>query len=139
MSFDLHPYTAGGDIAVSTFVKLSTAADNTVLAAGDNVQTVGVSNEAAKDAPIPNASALAGVAGSPVRVYPIGSIAKVIVGSGGVTRGALVKSDTNGAAVLAATTGTTLQWVAGRALQSALEGELVDVIVESYPYRPAIA
>lgn len=130
---------AGGDINPSRFVKLSTAADYTLLEADANEQTVGASTDATRDAPVPNASTLAAASGEPVHVKTIGSICLVTVGSGGVTRGALVKSDADGKAVLAATTGTTVQWVSGRALATCAEGELAPILLESYPYRPALA
>lgn len=139
MSFDSFPHAAGGDINTSRFVKISTAADNTVLEADANEQICGVSSEAAQDAPIPGASALAAVSGDSVSVHPIGSIACVLVGSGGVTRGANVKSDADGKAVLAATTGTTVQWIAGTALETAAAGELAKILVQSFAHRPALS
>lgn len=131
---------AGGNISPSTFVKVSTAANNTCLQAGDNERVVGVSQVGAKDPPgVSGASAYAAVSGDTVQLFGEGDVCLVLVGSGGVTRGALVKSTSAGAAVLAATTGTTLQWVAGEALSTASEGEYVRIQVKVFPYYPALA
>jgi hypothetical protein len=138
MAFNSFSAMAGGSIATSRFVKLSTAADHAVLQAGANEEIVGVSSEAAQKAPIPGASVAAAESGDQLNVHPIGAIALVEVGSGNVTRGDRVKSDSSGKAVTAAATGTTVQWVGGLALASALEGELVPVLVHPYPFRPAL-
>lgn len=138
MPFESLPMIAGGDIRPSRFVKVSTAADMTCLEADANEKIIGVSSDATQDAPLANADTDAAEAGDQVHIQPIGSKCKVTVGSGGVTRGAQVKSDSDGKAVLAATTGTTSQWIAGTALESASEDELADILVESFAFRPAI-
>ena len=129
---------AGGNINPSRFVKPSTAADHTFLEGDANEMVIGVSTEAQRDAPVSGSSALAAEAGDPISVHPIGSVAPILVGSGGVTRGALVKSDADGKSVLALTTGTVLQWVGGIALESAADGEIARHLIVSFPYRPAI-
>ena len=139
MAYNTFSAVAGGDIRPSRFVKLSTAADHAVLEADANEQIVGVSSESTQDAPIPSASANAAEAGDQLNVQQIGTIALVEVGSGGVTRGANVKSDADGKAVLAATTGATMQWVGGQSLASASEGELAPILISPFPHYPALS
>ena len=130
---------AGGTIRTCRFVKISTAADHRLLEADANEQIVGISSQAAQEAPIPGASANAAESGDSFRYHTEGEVCLLEIGSGGVTRGAQIKSDADGKGVLAATTGTTLQWVGAMALESAEEGELAKVLVKSFPIRPAIA
>ena len=139
MAFDQIQHIAGGDIYPSRFVKLSTAADYTLLQAGANERVFGVATNATKDAPLSGASSLAAAATYPVATNPVGSIALVEVGSGGITRGDMVKSDSNGKAVTAASTGTTVQWIGGEALESAAAGEFAKILVVNYPFRPALS
>lgn len=139
MAFDSIQHIAGGDIRPSRFVKQSTAADYTVLEADANEMIIGVSTNATQDAPLPSGDGDAAESGDSVAINPIGSYALVKVGSGGVTRGAKVKSDADGQAVLAATTGTTMQWVAGIAVESASEGEFAKILVMVMPHYPALA
>lgn len=131
---------AGGNISPSTFVKVSTAANKTCLQAGANERVVGVSQVGVKDPPgVSGASAYAAVAGDTVQLFGKDDICPVLVGSGGVTRGANVKSDASGAAVLSATTGTTMQWVAGEALETASEGEYALIQIGVFPHYPALS
>lgn len=139
MAFNTFSAIAGGTIRPSRFVKLSTAADHAVLEADANEQISGVSSDATQDAPIPGASGNAAESGDTLLVNQIGTIALVEVGSGGVTRGANVKSDADGKAILALTTGATMQWVGGQALASAAEGELAPILVHPFPHYPALA
>jgi hypothetical protein len=132
--------TAGGDVNPSRFVKLSTAADNTVLQAGSNEDVFGISSEAAQDAPLPGASTLAAAADDPLMIHPDGSVCLLEIGSGGCTRGDYLKSDTNGKGVAAATTGPTAQFIGARALESASAGEFARVQVKTIPkYYPALS
>lgn len=140
--FEPIPALAGGIVRPSRFVKVSTAADNTVLEADANEQVCGIATEATRDAPLDGASgeAASSTVGEGNLMYsPEGNVALVTVGSGGVTHGAEVKSDADGQAVLAATTGATKQWVAGIALESALEGELARILCKVYPHYPALS
>lgn len=137
MAFNSFEFKAGGDIRPNRFVKLSTAADRTLLEADANEQVIGVSQENTRDAPISGASALAAEAGDSVGHSPIGSYAIVEAGDT-IVRGDKLKSDADGKAVPALATGTTVQWVSGRALESAASGEMVRILVESYPFRPAL-
>lgn len=129
---------AGGDINPARFVKLSTAADFTVLEADANEQTYGISVDAAQAAPISGASTLAASAGKSLRVYGLGEECTLELGSGGATRGDNLKSDADGKGVGAATTGTTVQWIGAQALESGLEGEKIKVRVVLVAHRPAL-
>src|SRR5688572_18879068 len=102
MPFENPPFVAGGDIRPCRFVKVSTAADNTVLEADANELPFGVSTNATQDAPIPNADGDAAEAGDQVHISPPGRVCDLEIGSGGVTRGAWIKSDADGKGVLAA-------------------------------------
>lgn len=139
MAFQTYGKIAGGTIRPARFVKVSTAADNTVLEADANEEVVGIATEATQDAPIPGASANAAETGDPLKVYSIGSECLLYIGSGGVTAGANIKSDADGKGVLAATTGTTVQNIGAVALEAASENELARVLVVRYKDRPALA
>lgn len=129
---------AGGDINPARFVKLSTAADFTVLEADSNERPYGISVDAAQAAPISGASTLAASAGKSLRVYGIGEECTLTLGSGGATRGGMLVSDADGKGVAAASTGTTVQWVGAEALESGLENEKIKVRVCLFPFRPAL-
>ena len=140
MSYESFPIVAGGDIRPARFVKLSTSADFTVLEADANEVTIGIATNATQDAPIPSADGDAAEAGDQVHVNPIGSVCLLEIGSGGVTRGANVKSDGDGKGVLAATTGATAQNVGAIALESASENEFAKVlVVQIQKLYPALA
>jgi hypothetical protein len=138
--FEPIPALAGGQIRPSRFVKPSTAADNTLLEADANEMAVGISSEATRDAPIDGASGDAATTGDGnMMYYTEGMVALLEIGSGGVTHGAQVKSDTDGKGVLAATTGATMQWCSAIALESALEGESARVLIKVFPIYPALS
>jgi hypothetical protein len=141
MSYGFEPQqgVAGGDIRPHRFIKQSTAADYTMLEADANERTVGVAQENTQDAPVTGGSANAAEAGDQFSYAPVGTIASVEVGSGGTTHGALLKSDADGKAVLAATIGATMQWISGIALESASDGEISKIQVVSYPLYPALS
>lgn len=130
---------AGGDIRTCRFVKVSTAADNTVLEADANEAIIGISSQATQDAPTSGASANAAESGDQLHIHPIGTRCLLKIGSGGVTRGDEIKSDADGQGVTRATTGTTVQNVGAIALQSAIEGDLALVMVFRSSVRPALA
>lgn len=139
MPFATIPFEAGGSIAPSIFVKVSTAADFKVLAAGANDAVIGISSAAAHDAPIPSAATTAAVSGQSVEVHPIGSVALLLAGTGGWTRGGELIADTDGTGIARATTGTTIQNVGAIALESASAGEYGRVLIVRYPLRPALS
>jgi hypothetical protein len=131
---------AGGDIRPARFVKLSTAADFTILEADANDRPYGISIDAYQHAPIPsNTGGLAASAGESLRVYGLGDECTLTLGSGGATRGDMLKSDNDGKGVVAATTGTTVQWVGAEALESGLENEKIKVRVVLLAHRPALS
>ena len=131
---------AGGNIYPSRFIKISTSADNTALQAGSNEDVIGISTEATKDAPLSGASAYAGVDTYQMHYYPNGTECLLEIGSGGVTRGDYLKSDTNGKGVSAATTGPTAQFIGAQALESAAAGDFARVMVMRIPkYYPALS
>lgn len=137
MPFESIPMIAGGDIRPSRFVKISTAADNTVLEADANEKCFGIATEATQDAPLAGADGDAAEATDQVMIHPPGSMCQLTIGSAGVTRGDRIKSDSDGKGVVCAVVGTTNQEIGAEALESALENELCWVRVVSYPYMPA--
>ena len=139
VGFETPKLVAGGDIRPSRFFKLSGSADKTILEADANERTLGISTDATRDAPQTGSSALAAASGEPMAVNMPGVVCKLQLGSGGATRGNMLKADADGKGVESATTGTTLQWVGAIALESGSEDELIDVlVVQPMPYRPAI-
>lgn len=130
---------SGGTIRPSRFVKLSTAADYTLLEADANELIVGISDAGTRDAPIEDASGNIAAAGDAFMYIPEGNVCILEIGSGGVTRGAAIKSDADGKGVLAATTGTTEQFIGAYALETASEGELARVLIKAHSRYPALA
>lgn len=84
---------AGGTIGTAVFVKVSTAADNTVLQCSSGDRPIGISTPSQKLAPIPNASSYAAASGDPVTIFGLGDICNLVAGSGGFTRGDLLKPE----------------------------------------------
>lgn len=131
---------AGGEIFAMRFVKQDPGRDNGYLQAGANQLTLGISAQGTRtyprsdDAgPLPLA-----IAGESVAVNGPGKVCKLIAGAA-ITRGQRLVADAQGRGVPAATTGTVVQEVGARALVSvAAAGAEVWVIVEQYPYRPAL-
>ena len=137
---ELIPAVAGGDIRASRFVKVSTAADATLLESDANEMTVGISHEAPRDPPLDGAdSTEIAEATQQFDYYGEGRVCLLQIGSGGVTRGAQIKSDADGKGVLALTTGAVMQWVGAIALESASEDEFARVLIKSFPIYPALA
>lgn len=132
------PVVSGGDIRPARFIKLSTSADHTVLESDANERIFGVSIDAAQDAPIPNADGDAADSGDFFRYFGPEEEATLELGTGGATRGDMLKSDADGKGVVAASTGTTVQWIGAEALESGSAGEKIKVLVKSYPFRPAL-
>ncbi len=89
-------YVYGENIEPSLIVKLSTAADHTVLKCGFNEKAIGVSHEGTREAPIPGITPMAANSGESARVYGPGETCEVQVGSGVVvTAGHPVMADAN--------------------------------------------
>lgn len=132
-------FTAGGDIYPCRFCKNSTVTDRYVLQAGANEEGIYVAQEATHDTPgLTGAGTKAAAADQTVYVWEQGDDALVECG-GTVTKGAKVKADTDGKAVVALTTGTTMQWVLGYALESGVSGSKILVKLHAMPYYPALA
>jgi hypothetical protein len=140
---DSFKFVAGGAVAPSRFVILDATYDSTVTQAGTaNIRCIGVSQTGTKEAPgLTGASANAATADKDMlQVFLPGDIAPLEIGSGGVTRGNMIKTDNTGKGVASATTGATLQWVQAIALESGAAGEIINVLVtEPTPYYPALA
>lgn len=132
---------AGGTIRRCRFVKPSTSANNTVLEADANERTIGVSQEAGREAAIPSVVAdppEAAQADDDLMVNLPGQWAMLEAGSGGWTAGDRLKSDADGKGVAIATTGTTIQQIGAIALETVSAGELGKVLVVFTSERPAL-
>lgn len=135
-------YVAGGTIRVSRFVKVSTAADHTVLEADANEVPFGISQAGGRTAPIPDVTAdpaEAAQSGEHLDVHQEGEEVLLRAGTGGWTRGDRLKSDADGQGIPIATTGTTIQHIGAVAMESASAGELGRVRVQISSERPALA
>ena len=121
-------FVAGGTIAPGRAVKISTAADNTVLqGAAATDPCFGIAKRSMRDAPGLTGSdnAVAANAGEACEVYGPGSVAPAIAGAA-ITRGARVSSDANGKVITAVST----SWILGWALESAAgDGSEIQVFV----------
>lgn len=130
-------YTADGTIRVCRFVKPSSSTDFRVEEANANELTLGISSEAGRYAPIPTVTAdpvEAAQAGEQVNVYTDPEqVVMLMIGTGGITRGAEIVSDADGQGIaVAAAAGTTYQ-VGAIAEESASAGELCRVTIRRYP------
>ncbi len=124
-------FRAGGTIGPAVFVKLSTAADNTVLQAGAGDPIIGISQVGQRRVPGLAGSdpTIAAIAGEFVEVFIIGDVAQLTAGAA-FTRGDFLMSDANGDGI----TATTVLEVGAVALQSAgAAGVLVNVLILSRP------
>lgn len=88
-------YVMGEDVGPSLFVKQDPANDFQALKATLGAEPLGVTHEGTRDAPIPGAAALAAVAGESVRVYGLGEVCEVLVGSLAIVAGDHVAPDAN--------------------------------------------
>ncbi len=86
-------FTASGDIERSRFVAPS--GSHTVAQAGVGSVPIGVSQRGTRDTPLPGASTLAAIAGSPVGVYGLGEMCHLEAGAA-VAVNAFVKPDSVG-------------------------------------------
>lgn len=139
---DGYKFVAGGNITPSRFVAQNTSYDSTVdNASVAGQRCLGVSQVGTRKAPGTGADdGYAAIAGEPVQVFLPGDVAPIMCGSGGVTRGQLIKTDANGKAVAASITGQSLQWVHAQALESGADGEIVNFLVlPPTPYNPAVS
>ena len=139
MSFEALSLKANGDIRPSRFVKLDTSEDFAALEADANEAVIGISGVGTQSAPLPGVTALAASDELFLRYHGEGQMAMLEIGSGGITRGAALKSDADGKGVAAATTGTTKQHQGAIALESAAAGEIARVLVKIDSYFPALS
>ncbi len=96
MSYALPGFNASAAIARCRFVRQS--GEFTVAQCVANEVALGASPEGTREAPIPGASANAAEVGDPLRIYTLGDVCEIEVGSA-VTFGQFVKPDANGRAV----------------------------------------
>lgn len=105
-------FVASGNINPSVFVKLDTSNNFSVLQAGANARTIGITSEGTKYAPGTNSNTYNAVQGDEVTVYGLGDVCLLTIGSGGCTVGDLLESDANGAGVTSTTSGHAVGAVA---------------------------
>jgi hypothetical protein len=124
--------TAGGDIYPCRLVKLSTSADFKVLQATAGDRPIGISQEGTRYAPgTPADTGIAAAAGDTPRVFGLGEICLLELGTGGAVRNDLLKSDANGKGV----TASAGDEVGAIALESGAAGEKIKVQVISRNFR----
>ena len=124
---------AGGTIRPYRFVKVSTAADNTGLEADANEVCCGVAAGSTRQFDSANHAE----SGDSITLQP-GNIV-MIEAAGAITRGSRIKSDANGAGVVALGTGTTTQYTAGIALETAASGTITRMLWQPSADRPALS
>lgn len=120
--------TSGGNIRPSRVVKISTAADNTVLeSASATSANIGLAQQGTRRAPgTGDDDGYAAIANENIGVFGPGSgLAPGALG-GTVTRGDVVTSDANG---LLVTTTTEGDCMIGWAFQSGVSGDVVEILV----------
>lgn len=133
---------ANGTIRPSRFVKGDITADFKCLEADANDEVIGVSMEGSNYPPLSDlvSTTNAATQGQYVKLYGEGDVCLLEAGAA-VTRFDKLKSDADGRGVAIASSGTTLQNIGARALQSAAAaGELI--LCQLSPLRserPAIA
>lgn len=127
-------FIAGGNILPASFVKIDTTKSMpTVVAASAATDIlIGVAQEAADAAPIPQLSGTqyAAIDGENCRVYQVGDVCLLTIGSGGVTAGDRLTADASGYGVTAS--GTNV--VGAIALMTAPAGAMCRVRVTD-PYK----
>ncbi len=94
-------WVAGGTIGPSRFVKVSTAADHTVLQSTANDVSYGISQVGTKSPPGVSGSndAIAAIAGDQIQIYTFGDVAQIL-GAETIARGSFVKPNATGQAVV---------------------------------------
>jgi hypothetical protein len=131
---------ARGNIAPCRFVMQDTATDHGALQATANANIIGVSCEGADRPPLSDliATNYAARDGETFRLHGDGDITTLELGDT-VTAGDRLKSDADGKGVPIATTGTTIQKIGARALESGVAGEKVRVqVLIAGSERPAL-
>lgn len=123
------PLIAGGNIAPATFIRLSTTANQTALAASTGEKAFGIADESTMVAPTDGASTYHATAGYPVKYFMRGETCKLTIGSGGCTAGDWLKSDSSGGGVAAT---TDKDFVGAIALETASAAELAEVLIVGF-------
>lgn len=128
---------AGGTIRPFRAVKLSTAADWTGLEADANEAVIGITDGNTRG-PVTDVDATpaAAIDGDQISLQS-GALLEIEYG-GDVVRGDNLKSDADGKAVAAATTGTTVQNIFAKAVESGASGTIGKVIWQPLAIRPAL-
>lgn len=131
MSFMSPPsMVAGGNISPACFIKVSTAAEHTLLqAAASTDAPIGISNDAPHDAPIAGYNGYAATAGQSFRWFGEDQEATLVLGSGGCTAGQYLVSDANGNGVVVTSDAGSDQWVGAQAVEGGSAGQKVRVTV----------
>jgi hypothetical protein len=131
-------FIAGGTIAPSRGVKISTAADKTVLQGGANELAFGIAQPGQKGAPgvTGSDSDVAAAAGDQIEVIGPGRVAKLRM-AGAVTRGNKVQLDADGKGVILGSTAANRYNALGWLLESSTAAEdLCDVFI--FPHSVTI-
>lgn len=132
---------ARGNISPCRFVMLDTATDNGATQATANAEVIGISCEGADRPPLADliTTNYAARDGETFRLHGDGDITTLEAGDT-VTAGDNLKSDSSGRGVPIATTGTTIQKIGAKALESGTVGEKIRVqVMPQASQRPALA
>ncbi|MGV3485962.1 MAG: hypothetical protein ACO1RT_16220 [Planctomycetaceae bacterium] len=100
MPYSKRSYLVGGNIYPSRFVKIEAGESNTILQSGAGDHSIGVSHEGTREAPIPGASAFAGIEGDLVEIYGLGQPCEVLAAAT-IAAGDYLRPDADGKAVMA--------------------------------------
>lgn len=121
-------FTASANIRPSRFVKMTAA--TTVAECGAGEKMIGISAEYSAYAPLPSQTEYSAASGDPAALLLVGDGQQedrpilLVLGTGGATYGALLKSDANGAGVAVASNNDIYGAVA---LASGSAGEAIPV------------
>lgn len=91
-------FIARGDIKPSVFVRLKAGDDHSILQSVANSESIGVSYEGTRDAPVEGVVPLAAKTGESCRVYVADEGCEVVAGAT-IAAGDKLKPDVNGAAI----------------------------------------
>lgn len=128
------PVQANGSISTCRFIKIDTSGDFLAIQATDGSSShgdigIGISTDAAQAAPFGTNDTHAALAGDQFEWHGIGATGVLLkIGSGGVTRGDLLKSDASGQGITSSTTGDNVLAIAE---ESAAAGEFGRVTIIS--------
>ena len=122
-------FEAATTVRPSRFVKMSVTHDSKIDEANDtDVALIGVSGEWMHDAPIPSeTTGDAAASGEHVKVYGIGDICLIDLGSGGCTVGQYLKPDNDGKGVVAT---VATDFIGALALEGGAENDKVRIQIQ---------